>query len=136
MHKRQQLKIFSKIPEEVTSKFYGCGSPLPLGIEGLKVLDLGSGSGRDSYGAAALVGESGSVVGANLSTSMSFVDTSSTLHWWILLYFFSGFFLFFVCAECVSTEFSMGADFGVAPLSRNDFSSVFFVCVRVCRPLG
>lgn len=36
-------------------KFYGCGNPIPLGIEGLSVLDLGSGSGRDCYIVAKLV---------------------------------------------------------------------------------
>ena len=35
------------VPEEVMSKFYGCGNPIPLGIDGLTVLDLGCGSGRD-----------------------------------------------------------------------------------------
>ena len=32
-------------PPQVTSKFYGCGNPVPQGITGLRVLDLGSGSG-------------------------------------------------------------------------------------------
>jgi len=27
-------KIFASIPTEVTSKFYGCGAPLPLGVHG------------------------------------------------------------------------------------------------------
>lgn len=29
------LEIFKKIPTEVMEKFYGCGAPLPLGIDGL-----------------------------------------------------------------------------------------------------
>jgi arsenite methyltransferase len=33
--------ILSKVPDEVKAKYYGCGSPTPLGIEGLRVLDLG-----------------------------------------------------------------------------------------------
>ena len=28
------LEIFKKIPTEVMEKFYGCGGPLPLGIDG------------------------------------------------------------------------------------------------------
>ena len=28
------LEIFKKIPTEVMEKFYGCGAPLPLGIDG------------------------------------------------------------------------------------------------------
>lgn len=61
------LEIFKKIPTEVMEKFYGCGAPLPLGIDGLSVLDLGSGSGRDCYAAAALVGESGRVTGVDMT---------------------------------------------------------------------
>src|SRR3712207_4312719 len=44
------------VPEDVASKFYGCGNPVPLGISGLRVLDLGSGSGRDCYIAAQFAG--------------------------------------------------------------------------------
>ena len=43
------------------AKFYGCGNPIPFGIDGLTVLDLGSGSGRDCYLASKLVGEKGKV---------------------------------------------------------------------------
>lgn len=48
-------------------KFYGCGAPLPEGMEGLTVLDLGSGSGRDCYVAAALVGEHGRIIGVDMT---------------------------------------------------------------------
>lgn len=34
-------EILAKIPDAVISKFYGCGAPLPLGIDGMRVLDLG-----------------------------------------------------------------------------------------------
>jgi arsenite methyltransferase len=59
--------ILASVPDEVKAKYYGCGSPTPLGIDGLRVLDLGSGSGRDCYVAAALVGESGSVIGIDMT---------------------------------------------------------------------
>lgn len=52
-------KIIRTVPKTVLEKFYGCGAPLPLGIEGLRVLDLGSGSGRDCYICSKLVGETG-----------------------------------------------------------------------------
>ncbi len=39
----------------------------PLSSKGLRILDLGSGSGRDAYTLAALVGESGSVVGVDMT---------------------------------------------------------------------
>lgn len=47
-------RALAAVPDEVLQKFYGCGAPLPLGIAGLRVLDLGCGSGRDCYAAAAL----------------------------------------------------------------------------------
>ena len=61
------IDIMRKVPAEVMDKFYGCGAPLPLGVEGLKVLDLGSGSGRDAYVCAALVGEQGQVTGIDMT---------------------------------------------------------------------
>ena len=61
--------ILRGIPDEVKSKYYGCGSPLPMGIEGMRVLDLGSGSGRDCYVAATLVGENGFVTGVDMTNS-------------------------------------------------------------------
>eukprot|EP00762_Andalucia_godoyi_P008445 ANDGO_05750.mRNA.1 Putative arsenite methyltransferase len=59
--------ILSRVPEEIMSKYYGCGTPLHTGIDGLHVLDLGSGSGRDCYVAAALVGPTGSVTGVDMT---------------------------------------------------------------------
>ncbi|KAJ2522154.1 hypothetical protein GGI11_001807 [Coemansia sp. RSA 2049] len=59
--------IGKQVPDAVNERFYGCGNPIPLGIEGLDVLDLGSGSGRDCYVAAALVGPSGSVTGIDMT---------------------------------------------------------------------
>ena len=29
-------QALAKVPDEVLSKYYGCGSPLPMGIEGLR----------------------------------------------------------------------------------------------------
>lgn len=53
------VEALRDVPDEIKQKFYGCGAPLPLGIDGLRVLDLGSGSGRDCYVASKLVGENG-----------------------------------------------------------------------------
>ena len=53
--------------EEITSKFYGCGSPVPDAIEGMTILDLGCGTGRDVYLAAGLVGENGKVLGVDMT---------------------------------------------------------------------
>ncbi|KAK9785959.1 hypothetical protein WJX73_006538 [Symbiochloris irregularis] len=59
--------LLKKVPQAVLERFYGCGAPLPLGIDGLQVLDLGSGSGRDSYVCAALVGQTGCVTGVDMT---------------------------------------------------------------------
>jgi SAM-dependent methyltransferase len=48
-------------------KFYGCGSPIPPAIEGKVVLDLGSGSGRDSFILSRLVGPRGKVTGIDMT---------------------------------------------------------------------
>lgn len=34
-------EILSSVPDEVMERFYGCGAPLPFGIDGMRVLDLG-----------------------------------------------------------------------------------------------
>lgn len=57
-------------PAEVLSTFYGCGSPVPVGIDGLRVCDLGCGSGRDCYVASSLVGPGGSVVGVDFTPKL------------------------------------------------------------------
>jgi len=60
--------ILDLIDDEVISRFYGCGSPIPSGLEDCTVLDLGCGSGRDTYLVSALVGEQGSVIGVDMTT--------------------------------------------------------------------
>lgn len=60
-------KIMAKIHDEVMSKYYGCGLTIPTHLEGMKVLDLGSGSGRDCYILSALVGEQGEVIGVDMT---------------------------------------------------------------------
>ncbi len=60
-------KILADIPEEVTSRFYGCGSPLPAALEGCTVLDLGCGTGRDVFLASKLVGATGKVIGIDMN---------------------------------------------------------------------
>ena len=59
--------ILSLLADEVMSKFYGCGSPIPPALEGMTVLDLGCGTGRDAFVAAKLAGESGHVIGLDMT---------------------------------------------------------------------
>lgn len=57
----------AKVAPEIIEKFYGCGVPLPSALEGKTVLDLGCGTGRDAYILAQLVGESGQVIGVDMT---------------------------------------------------------------------
>lgn len=59
--------ILSEIEPEILARFYGCGSPLPEALDGLTVLDLGCGTGRDVFLAARLVGEQGRVIGVDMT---------------------------------------------------------------------
>ena len=55
------------IDDEIVSHYYGCGSPIPPLLDGLTVLDLGCGSGRDVYVLSKLVGENGRVIGIDMT---------------------------------------------------------------------
>ncbi len=59
--------ILSRIHDEVLTKYYGCGIVIPENLRGARILDLGSGSGRDCYVLSALVGEKGAVVGVDMT---------------------------------------------------------------------
>jgi len=60
-------RALSYVPDEVQAKYYGCGSPFPEVVEGMKILDLGSGTGRDVYTLSYLVGEKGKVFGIDMT---------------------------------------------------------------------
>lgn len=59
--------LLEDVHPEVKDRFYGCGSPLPPALAGKTVLDLGCGSGRDVYLLSRLVGESGRVIGVDMT---------------------------------------------------------------------
>lgn len=61
------LEALNLVADEVQAKYYGCGLTIPSAVEGLRILDLGSGSGRDCFIAGKLVGENGSVVGVDMT---------------------------------------------------------------------
>ena len=59
--------LLARVHPEVSSRYYGCGLVCPPLLEGCRILDLGSGSGRDAYLLAQLVGASGEVVGVDMT---------------------------------------------------------------------
>ncbi len=72
-------EALGNVHPEVTAKYYGCGITVPAALTGKRVLDLGSGSGRDAYLISQLVGPDGEVVGIDmtdeqLATARSHVD--------------------------------------------------------------
>lgn len=60
-------RILDEIHDEVASRYYGCGFVIPQALEGVRVLDLGCGAGRDCFVLSRLVGESGYVVGVDMT---------------------------------------------------------------------
>lgn len=59
--------VLNQIHEEVQAKYYGCGLTIPYELDGLRILDLGSGSGRDCFIASKLVGQEGEVIGVDMT---------------------------------------------------------------------
>jgi arsenite methyltransferase len=59
--------LLANVHEEVRAKYYGCGIVVPAALESRRVLDLGSGSGRDVYLIAQLVGPEGEVAGVDMT---------------------------------------------------------------------
>jgi arsenite methyltransferase len=60
-------KILSQVHDEVLTRYYGCGLIAPLDLTGMRILDLGCGAGRDVYALSAMVGETGRVVGVDMT---------------------------------------------------------------------
>lgn len=64
--------LLATLPEGESAVSYGCGDPITLAAlePGQTVLDLGSGAGLDCFFAAAKVGESGYVIGVDMTPEM------------------------------------------------------------------
>lgn len=64
----QHLKeAMAAIHDEVASRYYGCGLVYPQLVENTRILDLGSGSGRDAFLLSYLVGQNGYVIGVDMT---------------------------------------------------------------------
>lgn len=70
----------SNIHDHVAAKYYGCGLVAPEELKGMRILDLGSGSGRDCYLLAQLVGETGYVLGVDM-TDAQLAVANEHLEW-------------------------------------------------------
>lgn len=64
------------------SRYFGCGLPFPTKLGGCRVLDLGSGSGRDCFAFSKLVGDSGHVIGIDMTEELVMRET--LLELWIV----------------------------------------------------
>ena len=60
-------EIIAMIHDVVVNKYYGCGLAVPTCLKDKKILDLGSGSGRDCYALSKLVGKNGFVTGIDMT---------------------------------------------------------------------
>lgn len=65
---RQYADTIALLPDEVVTRHYGCGCPLPVDdLRGLVCLDLGSGAGVDAFILSRLVGPEGHVHGVDMT---------------------------------------------------------------------
>ncbi|XP_030599416.1 arsenite methyltransferase-like isoform X2 [Archocentrus centrarchus] len=71
---RSVTDALSQVHPEVTKRFFGCGLPFPAKLEGCRVLDLGSGSGRDCYAFSKLVGPNGHVTGIDMTEDLGYME--------------------------------------------------------------
>jgi arsenite methyltransferase len=65
-------ELLAILPEGESTVSYGCGDPVTLAslLPGQTVLDLGSGAGLDCFFAAKKVGETGKVIGVDMTPEM------------------------------------------------------------------
>lgn len=73
--KTQHIPAFVKdalknVHEDIMSRAFGCATAYPEALVGAKILDLGSGCGRDCFVLSQLVGENGKVVGLDMTDEL------------------------------------------------------------------
>lgn len=128
-------QILNSVPAEVVDSFAGVGCPFELAslTEGEDVLDLGSGSGMDSFFAALLTGSEGSVIGVDMTEEqLQKANRAASDAGFSNVVFRKGFIESLpLAAESVDLVISNG----VINLA-SDKSTVFAEIARVLRPGG
>ncbi len=86
----------NKIHPEISSRYYGCGLVAPNLLKGLRVLDIGCGSGRDVYLLSQLVGKDGEVIGIDMTSEQleiakKYADYHSNKFGFRNFYFYQGY---------------------------------------------
>ncbi|XP_030632078.1 arsenite methyltransferase [Chanos chanos] len=71
---KSAAEALKHVHPEVCSRYFGCGLVIPEKLEGCKILDLGSGSGRDCYVLSKLVGKDGRVTGLDMTEEMILIS--------------------------------------------------------------
>jgi len=73
--------ILNNLPDDVANFSLGCGNPITAADlqQGEIVLDLGSGGGLDCFLAAKAVGETGKVIGVDMTSAMLERSTNAAL---------------------------------------------------------
>ena len=61
------LEALGHVHPDVSSRFYGCGYPVPEALDGATVVDLGCGTGRDVFVIAQMVGPKGRSIGLDMT---------------------------------------------------------------------
>lgn len=71
-NKLYPVEMLTELPQDVTSFSLGCGDPITLAAlrPGQTVLDLGSGGGLDCFLASRKVGDTGRVIGVDMTPEM------------------------------------------------------------------
>lgn len=110
--------LLSRVHPEVSARYYGCGLVAPELLEGCRVLDLGCGAGRDAYVLAQLVGQTGSVLGVDM-TAEQLAVAERHRHWHAATFGFS------------NVAFRQGylEDLGALGLAAGSFDLVVSNCV-------